>query len=95
VKFEWNPDKAAHNLKKHGIAFEDATSVFGDPFAGTIPDPLHSTVEARFVTIGMTSGLRLVVVVHTDRKHRVRIISARPATRAEKKKHEEAKKART
>jgi len=93
VKFEWDPDKAAQNLRKHGVSFEDASSVFGDPFAGTIRDPLHSTVEVRFVTIGMTSGERLVVLVHTDRKDRVRIISARPATRAEKKKHEEAKKA--
>jgi len=93
VKFEWDPDKAAQNLQKHGVSLEDASSVFGDPLAGTIPDPLHSTAEARFVTIGMTSGQRLVVVVHTDRKDRVRIISARPATRAEKKKHEEGKKA--
>ena len=93
MKFEWDPDKAAKNLQKHGVAFEDASSVFGDPLAGTIPDPLHSTAEARFVTIGMTSGQRLVVVAHTDRKDRVRIISARPATRAEKKKHEEGKKA--
>ncbi len=93
MKFEWDPNKAAKNLGRHGVSFEDATSVFGDPFAGTIPDPIHSTAEARFVTIGMTSGQRLVVVVHTDRKDRVRIISARPATRAEKKKHEETKKA--
>jgi uncharacterized protein len=89
VKFEWDPVKAAKNLQKHGVSFEDASSVFGDPLAGTIPDPLHSTGEARFVTIGLTSGQRLAVVVHTDRKDRVRIISARPATRAEKKKHEE------
>ncbi len=61
-------------------------------FCMTIPDPLHSTAEARFVIIG-TSGQRLVVVAHTDRKDRVRIIGARPATRAEKKKHEEGKKA--
>jgi len=93
VKFEWDPDEAAKNLQKHGVSFEDASSVFGDPLAGTIPDPLHSTAEARLVTIGMTSGQRLVVVVHTDRKDRVRIISARRATRAEKKKHEEDKKA--
>lgn len=93
MKFEWDAEKAAKNLQKHGVSFEDVSSVFGDPFAGTIRDPLHSTAEARFVTIGMTSGQRLVVVVHTDRSDRVRIISARPATRAEKKKHEESKKA--
>ena len=94
MKFEWDPKKAATNLAKHGISFEDASSVFGDPFAGTIPDPLHSTEEARFVTIGLTAAQRLVVVVHTDRDDRIRLISARPATRAEKKKHEEDKKAR-
>jgi uncharacterized DUF497 family protein len=63
--------------------------VFGDPLAGTIPDPLHSTDEPRFVTIGMTTGQRLMVVVHTEREDRIRIISARPATRTEKTRHEE------
>ena len=89
MKFEWDPRKAALNLKKHGVSFGDASAVFGDPLAGTIRDPLHSTDEARFVTIGMTPAQRLIVVVHTDRDGRIRIISARPATRAEKKKHEE------
>jgi uncharacterized DUF497 family protein len=89
VKFEWDPEKAAHNLQKHGVSFEESSSVFGDPLAGTISDPRHSTGEARFVTIGMTPAQRLLVVVHTDRNGRIRIISARPATRAEKKKHEE------
>jgi len=91
VKFEWDPKKAANNLKKHGVSFEDASSVFGDRLAGTIPDPTHSTSEARFVTIGMTPVQRLLVVVHADREDRTRIISARPATRAEKKKYEENK----
>lgn len=68
--------------------------MFGDPFAGTIPDPMHSTREARFVTIGMMPSRRLIVVVHTDRNERIRIISARPATRAEKKRHEEGKESR-
>jgi hypothetical protein len=89
VKFEWDRKKAAANLQKHGVSFEEAAAVFGDPFAGTIPDPTHSTEEARFVTIGMTPAQRLIVVVHTDRDGQVRIISARPATRAEKKRHEE------
>jgi hypothetical protein len=89
VKFEWDPQKAVLNLRNHGVSFEDASAVFGDPLAGTIPDPMHSTDEARFVTIGMMPTQRLIVVVHTERADRIRIISARPATRAEKKKHEE------
>ena len=91
MKFEWDPKKAAQNLMKHGVSFEDAAAVFGDPLAGTIPDPTHSTGEARFVTIGMTPAQRLLVVAHTDRDDRIRIVTARPATRAEKKKHEEGK----
>jgi uncharacterized protein len=82
-------EKAASNVRTHGVSFEEAASVFGDPMAGTIPDPVHSTDEPRFVTIGMTPAQRLIVVVHTDRDERIRIISARPATRAEKRKHEE------
>jgi len=89
VKFEWDPQKAAQNLRKHAVSFEDAVAVFGDPLAGTIRDSTHSTSEVRFVTIGTTSAQRLIVVAHTDRVDRIRIISARPATRAEKKKYEE------
>lgn len=89
MEFEWDPKKAAANLRNHGVSLEDAAAVFGDPLAGTIPDPMHSTDEPRFVTIGMIPAQRLIVVVHTDRGGRIRIISARPATRAEKKKHEE------
>jgi len=88
VKFEWDPQKATLNLKKHGVSFEEAAAVFGDPLAGTIPDPGHSTEEPRFITIGVTPAQRLLVVVHTDRADRMRIISARPATRAETKKYE-------
>jgi uncharacterized protein len=89
VKFEWDPEKAALNVQGHDVSFEDAASVFGDPLAATIPDPEHSTDEPRFITMGVTPSQRLLVVVHTDRADRVRIISARPATRAEKKKYEE------
>lgn len=89
MRFEWDPKKAAGNMRKHGVSFEEAAAVFGDPLAGTIPDPLHSTDEPRLVTIGMTPAQRLIVVVHTDPDDRIRIISARLATRAEKKKHEE------
>jgi uncharacterized DUF497 family protein len=89
VEFEWDSQKAARNLETHGISFEDAACVFGDPLAATIPDPEHSTEEARFITMGVTPAQRLVVVVHTERADRIRIISARVATRAEKKKYEE------
>jgi uncharacterized DUF497 family protein len=90
VKFEWDINKAASNVRRHGVPFEDAASVFGDPLARTIPDPEHSTDEARFVTMGMTAGGRLVVVVHANRADRTRVISARPATRREKNEYEEA-----
>lgn len=89
MRFEWDPQKASLNLQNHGVSFENAASVFGDPLAATIPDPDHSTDELRFVTIGVTLAQRLLVVFHTDRADRIRIISARPATRAEKKKYEE------
>jgi uncharacterized protein len=94
VKFEWDPRKAALNARTHGVSFAEAASVFGDPLAGTIPDPLHSTDEGRFVTIGVTPAQRLLVVVHADRDERIRIISARPATRAERKRHEEGQGSR-
>jgi hypothetical protein len=89
VKFEWDPEKAARNLQRHGVSFQDAASIFGDPLAATIPDPEHSTDEPRLITMGVTPSQRLLVVVHTDRGDRIRIISARPATRAETKKYEE------
>ena len=89
MKFEWDPHKAALSLQNHGVSFEDAASIFGDPLAATIADPGYSTDEPRFITMGVTPAQRLVVVVHTDRADRIRIISARPATRAEKKKYEE------
>jgi hypothetical protein len=89
VKFEWSHAKAESNAAKHGIAFEEATTVFGDPLSRTIPDPLHSDAEDRFVTMGVSSRGRTIVVVHTDRGDNVRIISAREATRTERMKYEE------
>ena len=88
MKFEWDPDKAEANLAKHGVSFEDASTVFGDPLAGTIADPLHSADEARFITMGHSAAGALVVVVHAERSERARIISARPATSAERKRYE-------
>jgi len=87
VKFEWNPKKAAANLANHGVSFEVASTVFGDPLAGTISDPLHSVEEARFITVGHSVSGALLVVVHAERGERVRIISARQATPSERKRY--------
>ncbi len=89
MKFHWDPQKAALNVRRHGVSFEEAASVFGDPLAATVPDPAHSTDERRFITMGVTLAQRLLVVVHTDRADPTRIISARVATRGEEKKYEE------
>ena len=88
MKFEWDPQKAEANLAKHGVSFEDGSTVFGDSLAGTIPDPLHSADEARFITVGHSAAGKLVVVVHAERGERARIISARLATSAERKRYE-------
>jgi hypothetical protein len=88
VEFEWDTETAAVNLAKHGVSFDEASTVFGDPLAGTIPDPLHSTDEVRFVTIGLATNQKLLVVVHSDMNGGVRIISARRATRRERREYE-------
>lgn len=87
--FEWDGAKARRNLKKHRVSFEEASTVFGDPLSVTIDDPLHTRVEDRFVTIGQSAWQRLLVVVHADRGDRIRIISARVATRNERVGYEE------
>jgi uncharacterized DUF497 family protein len=87
--FEWDRAKARHNLAKHGVDFSEAATVFGDPLSQTIADPDHSGEEQRFVTMGMSYRQRLVVVAHTDAEERVRIISARRATRVERSQYEE------
>ena len=88
MKFEWDSKKAKANLAKHGMSFEDASTVFGDPLAGTIPEPLHSSDEVRFVTMGESAAGLLIVVTHTEREERIRIISARLATSSERKRYE-------
>lgn len=88
MQFEWDARKAAQNLVKHGVPFDEASTVFGDPLAGTILDPRHSSDELRFVTIGLSARERLIVVAHAERNDRIRIISARRATRREKRKYE-------
>ena len=89
LRFEWDEEKAKQNLKKHGIPFEEAATVFGDPLSMTIDDPLHSTTEQRWVTMGLTYQQRLVVVVHTNRGSTIRLVSARKAMRREKRVYEE------
>jgi uncharacterized DUF497 family protein len=89
LRFEWDEQKARQNVKKHGVSFEEAATVFGDPLSMTIVDPLHSTREQRWVTIGLTHRGRLSVVVHTNRGNVVRLVSARKATRREKTAYEE------
>jgi len=88
MKFEWDPSKAQENLLRHGVSCEEATTVFGDPLAATIPDPDHSEGESRFVTIGWTANRRLIVVSHTEQGDTIRIISAREATSHERKQYE-------
>jgi len=89
LQFEWDEDKAASNLKKHKVAFGEAATVFADPLAVTFPDPDHSIEEDRYIIIGMSSRNRVLVVSHTDREDRTRIITARKATRGERGVYEE------
>jgi uncharacterized DUF497 family protein len=86
--FEWDPDKAAANEAKHGITFEEATSVFLDPLVQSQPDDDHSLDEERYTATGLSQFGRLVLVTYTDRGDRIRIISARKPTRREVGKYE-------
>ncbi len=92
LEFEWDGTKAQLNLRKHGVSFEEACTVLGDLHARTMPDPLHSETEDRFIALGMSHYRRLLVVVFTDRDRRIRIISGRRATRRERRDYEEGKK---
>ena len=89
MEFEWDPDKAAANEKKHGVTFLEAATIFGDPLAITFVDPDHSVNEQRYLTFGLSRFDRLLIVSHTDREGRIRIISARTMTRQEVKIYEE------
>jgi len=88
VQFEWDPNKDAENRKKHGLSFDEASTVFGDPLALTIEDPDHSLDEVRFLTIGISKSQALIVVAHTEREGVIRIISAREPSRQERKQYE-------
>jgi uncharacterized protein len=88
MQWQWDTNKADSNIQKHGVSFEEAVTVFGDPLAVTVDDPDHSIGEARFVTIGFSNLQRLLVVCHTEREQAVRLISARLATRRERRTYE-------
>lgn len=89
LRFDWDPEKAASNEKKHRVAFSEAATAFADPLSITIPDPGHSSGEARFILLGLAFRGRLVVVAHTEESDSIRIISARPATRSERRSYEQ------
>ena len=89
LTFEWDTNKARQNVSKHGVAFEAAATVFGDPLSLTIEDPLNATLEERLITMGQSSAGRILVVVHTAQGSNIRIISARTATRRERRVYEE------
>lgn len=86
--FKWDPQKSKINIEKHGINFDEASTVFKDTLSLTIEDPLHSYDEERLVIIGMSFKNRLLIVVHTEREKTIRIISARKATKKERKYYE-------
>jgi uncharacterized DUF497 family protein len=88
MQFEWDREKAKKNLKKHKVSFDEAMTVFYDPLAATFDDMNHSVDEQRLITIGYSSHKRLLLVAHTERGKTIRIISARPATAHERKRHE-------
>ena len=90
MKFEWDNEKAIANLRKHGVSFEEASTAFADDLSLTGDDPDHSYGERRLVTFGVSSAGRLLAISHTERAGHIRIISARPAIRAERKFYEEA-----
>ena len=90
-EFEWNETKAKANARRHGVSFEEASTVFGDPLAVLLPDPDHSQGEERFLVLGMSSRRRVLVVSHAARPPRTRLISARPATRHERGQYEDTR----
>ncbi|MEK7441977.1 MAG: BrnT family toxin [Chloroflexota bacterium] len=89
MEFEWDPKKAKQNLKKHKTSFDEASTVFNDDLSITFPDPDHSEDEDHLIIIGMSKQKRLLMVAHTERGVRIRIISARELTRTERKDYEE------
>lgn len=89
--FEWDPKKAERNVRKHGVTFAEASSVFDDPMFITLLDDEHSVDEERFITIGLSNKNRLVMIAHAERESQIRIISARKATKNEEKFYQETR----
>jgi len=87
--FEWDAAKADNNRRKHGVTFDEASTVFGDPLAILLPDPDHSAKEQRYLVLGMSNRRRLLVVAFAERPPRTRLISARRANRKERRRYEE------
>lgn len=87
--FEWDEEKAASNVAKHGVSFDEATTIFDDPFLLTDFDDIHSDGEDRYRALGMSSPNRLLVVIYTERVRTIRLISARRATSAERRNYEQ------
>ena len=87
--FEWDPEKADTNLRKHAVSFDEASTVFGDPLSLRMPDPDHSADEERYIVLGLSAHRKLLVVAFAERPPNTRLISARSATRAERKRYEE------
>jgi len=94
VEFTWDPDKAAENLRNHGVDFVEASTVFGDPLEVTIPDPEHSQGEFRFLSLGQSAEARLLVVAYTEREGKIRIIHARVAAPKERRAYESGQRSR-
>jgi len=90
LAFEWDPQKATANQRKHGVTFDEAVTAFGDLFGIVVDDPRHSVVEDRMALLGYSQANRLLAVMFTERGDRVRLISARTATRRERKTYEES-----
>lgn len=90
-QFEWDARKAAANLRKHGVSFDEAVTAFGDPLSTLLPDPDHAIGEERHLVLGISSHGRLIVVAFAERPPRTRIISARLATGRERRDYEEGK----
>jgi uncharacterized DUF497 family protein len=94
LRFEWDPQKAARNLAKHGVSFEDGASAFGDPLGRIESDPRHSVGEERFVLMGFSRGQRFLAVMFAEHGETILLISARRATRRERREYEERAKQR-
>ena len=92
LRFEWDPEKAAENLANHGLSFEEAATVFGDPLGRIVDDPRNSTDEPRYVLLGHSERQQLLAVMFTERAKAIRLISARKATRRERREYEEGKR---